>query len=120
MLLVPRKLPALQPLLLVEILEGLDDVLHVARHDRVELVKRQIDAMIGRAILRVIIGADALAAVARADEGAAFFGALIMERLLLALVKPAAQDTHGAIVVLVLAPFVLTFDFHLLGRAALV
>src|SRR4051812_24851404 len=103
------KLPALQPLLLIEILERLDHFLHIARRDRVEFVKRQIDAVIGQAILRVVVSADALAAVAGADERAALFGTLVMQVLLLALVEPAAQDAHGAVVVLVLAPFILAF-----------
>src|ERR1700704_3073830 len=41
----------------------------VAVHDVVDLIEREPDAMIGHPPLREIVGADALGAVARADEG---------------------------------------------------
>src|SRR5260370_26825201 len=67
--------------------------------------------MVGDAALREIIGADAFAAIAGTDQRAALFGALLVQLLLLHLVEPAAQDTQGAIVVLVLAALVLALHF---------
>ena len=97
-----------------------DDLLQVAGDNGVELVERQIDAMIGDAILREVVGADAFAAVAGADQRAALLGPFLVQRLLLAFVQPAAEDAHGPVVVLVLAAFVLALDFHLFGGALLV
>ncbi len=45
-----------------------------ALEDLVELVERQVDAVIRDAPLRVVVGADALRAVARADEQLALLG----------------------------------------------
>src|SRR5262245_50882000 len=73
--------------------------------------------MIGDAVLREVIGADALAAVAGADERAALLGALLVLVLLLPFVEPGAQDTHRPVVVLVLTALVLALDFQLVGRA---
>ena len=39
----------------------------IAIHDRTELVKRQIDAVVCDAALRVVVSANAFAAVAAAD-----------------------------------------------------
>lgn len=39
----------------------------VAVHNRTKLVERQIDAVVGDAALRVVVGANAFAAVAAAD-----------------------------------------------------
>ena len=43
---------------------AVDDLVQVAVHDRVDLVQRQVDPVIGDAALRKIVRADALAAVA--------------------------------------------------------
>ena len=47
--------------------ECVKDLVHVAVQELVELVNRQLDAVVGHTIFREIIGADALRAVARAD-----------------------------------------------------
>ena len=57
-------------------LQGLDQLAQVAGDDGVELVERQVDAVVGDAVLREVVGADALAAVAGADQGAALLGPL--------------------------------------------
>src|SRR5712692_3472425 len=98
-----RSLLLSQPLLLIEILQWLDQFADVAGHDGVELVKSQIDAVIGDAVLREVVGADAIAAVAGADEGAALFGPFLVQFLLLHFVQPAAKDAHGPLSILVLA-----------------
>jgi hypothetical protein len=76
--------------------------------------------VVGEAILREVIGADAVTAVARADKRASLLRPLLVEFLLLSLVQPAAEDAEGALVVLVLAPLVLTFDFQLFRGVLLV
>ena len=52
---------------LVLLIRAPDQLLDLAVHDVVELVQRQIDAVVGDPALREIIGADAFGAVARAD-----------------------------------------------------
>src|SRR5699024_8776327 len=51
--------------------QRVDDGIELAGHDVVELVQRQIDAMIGDSALRKVIGANALRPVATADQFAA-------------------------------------------------
>ena len=48
-----------------------DQLAKFAGDDGVELVQRQVDAVVGDAVLREVVGADALAAVAGADQGRA-------------------------------------------------
>src|SRR5439155_159097 len=90
---------ALQPLPLVKVLQGPDQLAHVAGDDRVQFVEREVDAVVGQAVLREVVGADALAAVARADQRAALLGAGAVQLLLLPLVQLAAQPPHGPLVV---------------------
>src|SRR5687768_3111396 len=45
-----------------------DHVAQVAFHDGQQLVQGQVDAVVGEASLREVVGADAVAAVARADQ----------------------------------------------------
>ena len=50
------------------VVERVDQLVErVARHDLVELVEGQVDAVVGHPALREVVGADALGAVARAD-----------------------------------------------------
>ena len=44
------------------------DLGHIAVHDEIDFVQRQVDAVIGDAALRKIIGADALGTIAGADQ----------------------------------------------------
>src|SRR3990170_73925 len=55
--------------------QRVDDLVEFAHHHPVELVERQIDAMVGDAALREVISADPLRAVARTDLRFARFGA---------------------------------------------
>src|SRR5207237_1372324 len=68
---------------------------------------RQVDAVVGQPVLRKIIGADALAAVAGADHAFALLGPLLVQLLLLHLEEPRPQDAERPLVVLVLAALVL-------------
>src|SRR5262252_6509373 len=67
-----------------------------------QLVERQIDAVVGYAPLRIIVGADALGAVAAPDLAAPFGGARRILLLPLEVVEPRAQHGHclGAVAVL--------------------
>src|SRR5690606_18907759 len=64
--------PARRELLgLVRRVQRLEQLVHVAVQDRVELVEREPDAVIGQAVLREVVGADALGSIARAHHGPA-------------------------------------------------
>src|SRR5438128_1201709 len=72
-----------QALLLVEILERLNQLFHLSGNNGIQLVQVQVDAMVGDAVLRKIIRADALTAIAGTDQRAALLGAFLMQLLLL-------------------------------------
>ena len=91
-------------------LEGVDDLVELAFHDRVEGVEGQVDAVVGQAVLREIVGADALGAVAGADLRLAFGGQLVVLLLALEGQQPGAEDAHGLVVVAVLRALVLAGD----------
>ena len=71
-------------------LQGLEQVVEGARDDPVEAVERQVDAVVGHPVLRKIIGPDALAAVAGADQIAA--GLPLLGRLGLTPLVEIATD----------------------------
>src|SRR5689334_15491520 len=88
--------------------ERLDDLAErFALHDLRQLVERQVDAVIGHATLREIIGANALGAIARADLLLALRRARGIEPLLFSIIDARAQDVHGAGAVLMLRAGVL-------------
>src|SRR5260221_601816 len=86
------------------------DLRQVAVHDRVDLVQCEFDAGVGDAPLRKIVGADAIRAVARADEALPLGG--FLRRLLahLLVLDARGEDPPGLLAVLVLAPRVLALD----------
>ena len=64
-----------RPLLLPLVFhQGVDHRIEVAGDDVVELVEREVDAVVGQAVFGEIVGADPLAAVAGADLGLALVG----------------------------------------------
>src|SRR3546814_6250594 len=69
-----------------------------------------VDAVIGDAALREIVGADAFRAVARADHRAARARAFGVQALAFGLVEPGAQDAERLGLVLVLRFLVLLDD----------
>ena len=71
--------------------ERVEDFAEIAVHDEVEPVQRQTDAVIGDAILGIVVGADLFAAIAGADHGTAFVG----QRLLLLLQLQSRKDASG-------------------------
>src|SRR6185503_20528987 len=86
------------------------DLREVAVHDRIDLVQREVDAVVGDAPLGEVVGADAVRAVAAAHEALPLRGFL---RLLLAhllVLDARGEDPPGLLAVLVLAPRVLAFD----------
>src|SRR5215831_19014956 len=101
-----------QALLLVEIFEGLDQLPQVPGDDGIEFVQVEIDTVIADAILRKVVRADALAAVAGADQGTPLLCPFAVEFLLLHLVKAAAEDAQGTLIILVLAALVLALDLQ--------
>ncbi len=91
-------------------MQGVGDRLQVAGDDLVELVERQVDAVVGHAVLREVVGADPLAAVAGADEALALGGPLGLLLLQLGIVEAGLQHAERLGLVLVLALFVLALD----------
>src|SRR5882672_3384297 len=81
----------------------------VAIHDVVDLVEREADAVVGDPPLRKIVGADALGAVARADERFARGGFLRLLLARLLVLDARGQDRKRLLLVLVLRARVLTF-----------
>ena len=61
--------------------QRVDDVVDLALHHPVELVKVQADAVVGEPVLGKVVGADFLAAVARADLRAEIGRASCRERV---------------------------------------
>src|SRR5216683_4510780 len=118
--LIPHPFGLLQALFLVIPAQSVDHFAQVARDDGVELVPRLVDAMVGDAILREVVGADALAAVAGADQALALGGTHLVQFFPLIFKHSAAKDTYRSIVILALAAFILAFHFHLIGGAFLV
>jgi len=66
--------------------ERIDDFIEFALHDAIELVQREVDAVVGQSALRKIVGPDAFGAVARSDETLARRGGLglLLAQLLVA------------------------------------
>src|SRR5581483_11963733 len=75
--------------------------------DAVQLIERKVDAVVSDAALRKIIGADALAAVARADQALAFAGARRLDPRPLRLEQLGLEQFHRLGFVLVLGFFFL-------------
>ncbi len=81
----------------------IDDLLESgAFHDAIDIVQRQIDAMIGNAALRKVIGPDALLPVAGPDLRFARLTAGAVNLLALIVIEPGPQHLHREPPVLVL------------------
>src|SRR5437667_7483405 len=87
--------------------ESVDERAELAFHNFGYLVERQADAVIGDAVLRDIVGADFLGAVAGLDLPAAFGGESGLALFLLLLVQARAENAHGFGAILDLRFFVL-------------
>ncbi len=94
--------------------QRINQFVQIAFHNPVELVERQIDAMIGNTSLREIISADTLGSIARTDLATARFRAFGFCLLALHVVKACPENLHGAGAVLVLGFF--SLNDHDAGR----
>ena len=93
--------------------QGIDDLMQgFAFHDLRQLVQRQINAVIGDAALRKIIGADAFRAVAGADLPAPLGRSLGVELAALGVVQFGAQHLQRFGFVLMLRALFLHKDDH--------
>src|SRR5580704_475186 len=91
--------------------QGVDELAQRLALDHLrQLVEREVDAMVGDAPLRKIVGADALGAVARPDLAAPIGGALGVALLPLGVVEPGAQGRHRLRPVAVLRALLLHHD----------
>ena len=95
--------------------ERIGQLFQITVHDEIQLVQRQVDAVVRHAALREIVGADALAAVARADQTLAGGGFLGLGLAQLHVLDAGGQHLHGLGLVLVLRAVVLALD-HDAGR----
>src|SRR5512141_138405 len=67
----------------------------IAIDDRIDLVEGEIDAMVGDAPLREIVRADALAAIAAADQALAHRGLRLLSFAALLVEKALSKHRHG-------------------------
>src|SRR5207248_3049764 len=90
--------------------EPAPEEVELADHDAVDLVERQVDAMVGDAALWKVVRADALGAVTRADEALSRRGGFRL-LLALALVTDARrQHAERLLAVLMLRARILALD----------
>src|SRR5208283_1293667 len=80
--------------------ERVDHELNAAVHELRKLVHGQADAVVGHAVLREVISADLLAAVAAAHHRLALLGQRLLLLLLLHLVQAGTQYAHSFLAVL--------------------
>src|SRR5438552_1839694 len=85
--------------------ERVDHLVEFAHHHSLELIKGEVDAVIGDPSLREIVGADAFRPVARADLRFSRLRPLFIRAATLQVVKPGPEYLHGARPVLVLRLF---------------
>src|SRR6266853_1397348 len=85
--------------------ECVENGLQFAVHYIRELVQSEADAVIGHAVLREIVSADLLAAVAAADLRFAFLGQRLLLPFHFLLVEPGTQNAHAFFAVLNLRLF---------------
>src|SRR5262245_45085181 len=93
----------------VQALQAFDDGVQPAGHDLLQWIIL-VDAVVGAAVLREIIRADAFIAVARADHGLASLRALGVLLLHEMIAQTREQDASGAVAIFVLAALVTHAD----------
>src|SRR6185436_4739076 len=99
-----------QPLGLVGGDQATDQVVELAVEDALDLVQRQVDPMVGHTALREVVGADALRAVARADQRLAHRSRLRRDLALALVLDPRREHAERLLAVLVLRARILAFD----------
>src|SRR5579859_896519 len=105
----------LQLLRLIVGYQRVQNRLELAVHYIRELVQCQADAVIGHAVLREVVGADLLAAVAAANLRFALLGQRLLLLFHLHLIKTGAEHAHAFFTVLDLRLLVLAAD-NRIGR----
>ena len=92
--------------------KSINDLVQIAIHDLIQIVDGQANAVIRAAVLREIVGADLFAPVTSAHLPLTVRIDGILLLFLFLRQQPAAENFEGLILVLELAPFVLTFYYH--------
>src|SRR4051794_5706771 len=85
---------------LLRVLERVRQLVRLAGQHLVEVVDAEVDAVVGHAPLRIVVGADLLRAVARPDLRLALGAERGLLLLQLGLVELRAQQLHRALAVL--------------------
>ena len=108
-------------------MQGLHHLVQITFHDQPELVERQVDAVVGQATLREVVGADAVAAIPAADQPLAFGRFLGGAFAAFLVLQAGLQHLQGLGLVAVLAASILAFRdqaggqvHHAHGRVGLV
>lgn len=70
--------------------QGIGDFCQIAVHHKIQLVQGEVDAVVCYPALGIVVGADAFAAVAAADEGFAFGGFFGLDFAFLRVVQAGA------------------------------
>src|ERR1035437_8890331 len=96
--------------------QRVEDGIHFALHHEIELMERQADAVIAHAILRKVVGADFLAAVARAHHALALRAQCSLLLFELQLVEARTQHALRLGAVLDLRFFVLAGNYQTGGQ----
>ena len=94
---------SLQPFLTVKFKQPINQLVHVARNDAIQLVNTESTAMIRHTVLRKVVGPNSLTSVTRADKSSTSFGTLGIGLSLLQFKDAALQNTKCFRSVLVLA-----------------
>ena len=89
---------------------SVDDLLDIPVHDLVQLVERQIDAVVCHTPLREIVGADLLGAVSGSDLAAALRGLRVLLLLQLQVIEFRAQKRKCLFLILKLRLLGLAVD----------
>src|SRR5690606_26119771 len=92
--------------------EGGNQLFQVTFHDVGQLVKRQVDAVIGHPPLGIVIRANAFGAISRTDQALALRRFFSLDFLLLLIFQACREHLHGLLAVTVLGTIVLTFHHH--------
>src|ERR1035438_4817348 len=88
--------------------QRVDHGLDAAVHELRQLVRGEADAVIGDTVLREVVGADLLAAIAAAHHRPALLGQRVLLLLLFHFVQAGAQHAHSFLSILDLRLLVLT------------
>src|SRR5437870_13326143 len=80
--------------------QRVDELVEVAVEHRLQLVRRDADAMVGHAVLREVVGPDLLGALPRSDLFPSGLGLLLVLTVLRLLQQSRTEVPHGLLLVL--------------------